>query len=70
MCLQKLKMIVCPLIDDEIDGGDCLVITDVIDEMFGNESYIPDEFKIKPNYKEICKKCPNHVSTWGDLNND
>lgn len=60
----------CPLVDDNIEAGDCLEITDIIDEMFGNESYIPDKFKVKPNYKEICKKCKDHVSTWGEPNNN
>ena len=54
----------CPLIDEMIDSGDCLEITDIVDEMFGNESYIPDRFKVKPDYKEICKKCKNHSSAW------
>lgn len=60
----------CPLIDSIIDPGDCLEITDIVDEMFGNESYIPDKFKTKPDYKEICKKCKNHVSAWGEPNNN
>ena len=63
-------MIVCPLIDDEIDPIDCIENTDIIDGFISDVSHIPDKFKVKPNYKEICKKCPNHVSTWGDLNND
>ena len=45
-------------------------VTPRIDGMFGNESNIPDEFKLKPNYKEICKKCKHHESTWGEPNND
>ena len=55
-------------------------MTNNIDERFnkhlkGNgakytKSHIPDKFKVKSDYKEICKKCPNHVSTWGDLNYD
>lgn len=60
----------CPLIDNVIDSGDCLEITDIIDEMFGSESDIPDRFKAKPDYKEICKKCKNHVSAWGEPNNN
>ena len=60
----------CPLIGDNIEPGECLEITEVIDGMIGNESYIPDKFKAKPNYKEICKKCKDHVSTWGEPNDD
>ena len=63
-------MVKCPLTDKEIDSFDCLENTDIIDEMYGNESNIPDEFKVKPNYKEICKKCKYHESTWGEPNND
>lgn len=60
----------CPLVDDNIDAGTCLEITDIVDEMFGNESNIPNRFKVKPDYKEICKKCKDHVSTWGEPNNN
>jgi len=59
----------CPLVDRDIESGDCLEITEVVDEMVGNESYIPDEFKKKNNYKEICKKCKQHVSAWGEPDN-
>ena len=60
----------CPLIDDDISSDDCIENIDIIDGMFGNESNIPDEFKVKADYKEICKKCKDHVSTWGESNND
>ena len=62
-------MIICPLVDEEIDSGDCLINTDIIDGFISDESHIPDKFKVKPDFKEICKKCPYHASTWGDLNN-
>lgn len=55
----------CPLIDDTIDAIDCVENTDIIDEFVSDETHIPEKFKVKDNYKEICKKCPNHVSTWG-----
>lgn len=60
----------CPLIDCDISADDCIENIDIIDGMFGNESNIPDQFKVKPNYKEICKKCKHHESTWGEANND
>lgn len=63
-------MVKCPLTDKEIDSFDCLENTDIIDEMYGNKSNIPDEFKVKPDYKEICKKCKYHESTWGEPKND
>ena len=61
-------MVLCPLVDFEIDEGDCLENTDVIDEFISDESHIPDYFKIKPDYKDICKKCIHHSSTWRESN--
>lgn len=61
-------MIICPLTDDEIDSADCLENTDIIDGFISDETHIPDEFKVKPNYKEICKKCEYHISTWPGMN--
>ncbi|PWJ13950.1 hypothetical protein [Ruminococcus flavefaciens] len=63
-------MLKCPLVDKEIDGGDCLINTDIIDGFISDDSHIPDEFKVKPDYKEICKKCKYHESTWGEPNDD
>lgn len=63
-------MVECPLVDEKIDGGDCLINTDIIDGFISDDSHIPDKFKVKSNYKEICKKCKNHVSICGELNND
>lgn len=60
----------CPLVDDVIDPIDCIENIDIIDGFISDESHIPDEFKVKHDYKEICKKCKNHVSTWGDANDD
>lgn len=46
---EKVK---CPLVDDWIDDIDCLENQGI------SEAYIPQKFKQKPNWKEICKKCP------------
>lgn len=46
---EKVK---CPLIDDWISPDDCMENQEVID------SAIPAIYKQKPNWKEICKKCP------------
>ena len=61
-------MIICPLTDGEIDAGDCLENTDIIDGFISDVSHITDKFKVKPDYKEICKNCKYHESTWGDWN--
>lgn len=53
----------CPLIDKDIDPVDCLENIDIIDGFISNESHIPSQYKVKPDYKEICKKCKYHEST-------
>lgn len=55
----------CPLIDNNIDPIDCIENIDIIDDFISDDTHIPNEFKVKPNYKEICKKCKYHESTWG-----
>lgn len=55
----------CPLIDEELDADDCLEITDIIDGMVSDVSRIENKFKAKKNFEDICKNCPEHVSTWG-----
>ena len=44
-------MIFCPLVDENIDGFDCMEY-----QCFKDES-IPDEFKQKADWKTICKNC-------------
>ena len=46
---EKVK---CPMIDDWIDSGDC------ISNQGPAESCIPVRFKVKPDWKAICKACP------------
>lgn len=58
-----MSKIMCPLVDQEVETIDCLENTDIIDGFISDESHIPDIFKVKKDYKDICKKCPNHVST-------
>lgn len=42
----------CPLSDEWIDPVRCLLNQDI------KEEYIPDRFKVKTNWKEICNSCP------------
>jgi hypothetical protein len=51
--------IMCPLIDDTIEIGDCVVCSDVSSGML-KENCIPDKFKDKKNWKDICKNCKYH----------
>lgn len=43
--------VLCPLIDGIITPVDCMENREI------REESIPDKFKHKPNWKEICKNC-------------
>lgn len=43
--------ILCPLIDAKISCVDCMENRET------KENFIPDKFKEKDNWKDICKKC-------------
>ena len=43
--------IFCPLVDKEICIVDCSENRDI------KEEYIPEEYKAKNNWKEICRNC-------------
>ena len=48
--------IFCPLIDAKIDIGECVENTDVVGGII-KEYTMPEEYKQKENWKEICKNC-------------
>lgn len=52
-------MIRCPLIDDMLEIGDCVVYSDVASGML-NENCIPDEFRQKEKWRDICNACKYH----------
>lgn len=50
----------CPLVGGEmIDAGDCIENRDIAD---GNikERHLPDKFKVKTDWRSICKNCRWH----------
>lgn len=48
-------LVECPLVDHEIDAGDCIENRDVIN---GNINVpLPTEYTIKRGYKGICRAC-------------
>ncbi len=49
----------CPLVDELIDNIDCIETSEAVKEILKVES-VPDEFKKKPTWKEICKNCKYH----------
>ncbi len=48
--------VMCPLVDAEIEAIECVVNRDCV---YGELviSCMPDEFKQKENFKDICKNC-------------
>ena len=48
--------IFCPLVDAKIDTGECVENTDVVRGII-KEYTMPEEYKQKENWKEICKNC-------------
>lgn len=53
------KRVSCPLVDREIEDIDCIENRDVVDGMI-IESSLPDEYKRKKNWKDICRNCKWH----------
>ena len=43
--------IICPLVDVKIDIIDCMENRDI------KEDFIPEKYKQKEDWKEICKNC-------------
>lgn len=53
------RWVFCPLVDRKIEDIDCIENRDVVDGMI-IESSMPNEYKKKENWKDICKKCSWH----------
>lgn len=51
--IDKVK---CPLVDSIIEDVECLETRDVVCKIIKDEC-IPEKFKQKENWHEICKKC-------------
>lgn len=51
--------VMCPLVDQEIENIDCIENSDAVDGMIKKES-VPDRFKKKTDWEEICKQCKWH----------
>lgn len=51
--------IYCPMIDSEIDVADCVENIDVVDGLIV-ESSLPQIYKQKEDWKDICRKCKYH----------
>lgn len=51
--------VLCPLVDEMIEDIDCIENRDVVDGMIV-ESSLPDKYKRKENWREICENCKWH----------
>lgn len=49
----------CSLVDEMIEDIDCIENRDVVDGMLV-ESSLPDKYKRKENWREICANCKWH----------
>ncbi len=54
-----MSKIMCPLVDKEIQDIDCVENSDIANGMF-KESNLPDIYKVKKNWREICQNCKNN----------
>lgn len=54
------EQFICPLIDKKITTIDCMENQDSTDG-FIKESSVPSAYKVKNNWKGICKKCKYHT---------
>ena len=52
-------MIRCPIINSDLDIGECVVIVDVCEECI-KETMLPEKIKEVENWKDICMKCEHH----------
>ena len=58
--------VMCPLIDEKIDPMECVDVVDcVLNPLFLNS--LPEKYKAKENFKDICKQCKWHCY-WGEYN--
>lgn len=56
---MKDNEVECPLVGRRIEAIDCVENTDAVEGMLKKDS-IPEEFKKKENWIDICKNCKWH----------
>lgn len=49
----------CPLVGQKIENIDCIENSDAVDGMIKKDS-VPERFKVKSDWEEICKNCKWH----------
>lgn len=56
---EMVSEVFCPLVDEIITDIDCIENRDIVDGMF-TMSCLPDKYKEKKDFMEICKNCKWH----------
>ncbi len=54
------ESVVCPLVGEKIDIWDCYENISIADRQL-KESAMPERFKQKPNWRDICLDCKYHI---------
>ena len=57
--MVESNQVQCPLVDREIKDIECIENSDVV-RGIQIESAMPEEYKKKTDWKEICKRCQWH----------
>lgn len=55
-----MKTVYCPVKNDQIDGGDCLIICDVAEHMI-KPSILPDNIVWNEKQRQKCLHCKWHA---------
>lgn len=55
----EVDKVYCPLVNEEIEGIDCIENSDVAAGMIKEET-LPQKYKKEENWREICKNCKYH----------
>lgn len=57
--MEAPDVVLCPLVDVEIENIDCIENSDAVDGIIKKET-VPLRFKKKPDWEAICKNCKWH----------
>lgn len=57
--MKSNRLVMCPILKEEIEDIECIETVDAIEGIL-KEEVIPDKFKEKENWKDICRKCKWH----------
>jgi len=56
---MDIKYVFCPITEDRIEDIECIETRDAVDGLF-IEDTVPEEYKKKENWKNICRECKWH----------